>query len=53
MEYMLMQVVVYIYIKLINKRLSQKITVAEAEVFSLKNQMLMVAVIMLVALFLA
>lgn len=50
---MLVQLVVYIYIKLKHERLAQKIPIAEAEVFSLKNQMLMVAVIMLVALFLA
>ena len=53
MEYMLMQVVVYIYIKLINERLAQQESIAIAIMRSLEYQMLMVAVIMLVALFLA
>ena len=43
----------YIYIKLINERLAQKIAIAIAKVLSLENEMLMVAVIMLAALFLA
>lgn len=52
-EYMLMQIVVYIYIKLINERLAQQQSVAIAIMRSLEYQMLMVAVIMLAALFLA
>lgn len=53
MEYMLMQVVVYIYIKLINERLTQQESIAVAIMRSLEYQMLMVAVIMLATLFLA
>ena len=53
MEYMAVQVVVYIYIKLINERLAQQEPVAIAIMISLEYQMLMVAVIMLAALFLA
>ena len=53
MEYMAVQVVVRIYIKLINERLAQQESVAIAIMRSLEYQMLMVAVIMLVALFLA
>ena len=53
MEYMLMQIVVYIYIKLINERLAQQESIAIAIMRSLEYQMLMVAVIMLAALFLA
>ena len=52
MEYMLMQIVVYIYIKLINERLAQQESVAITIMRSLEYQMLMVAVIMLTALFL-
>ena len=52
-EYMAVQVVVNIYIKLINERLAQQESVAIAIMRSLEYQMLMVAVIMLVALFLA
>lgn len=43
----------YIYIKLKHERLAQKIPVAIAIVLSLEDEMLMVAVIMLAALFLA
>ena len=53
MEYMLMQIVVCIYIKLINERLAQQEPIAIAIMRSLEYQMLMVAVIMLAALFLA
>ena len=53
MEYMAVQVVVRIYIKLINERLAQQESIAIAIMRSLEYQMLMVAVIMLVALFLA
>lgn len=53
MEYMLMQIVVYIYIKLINERLAQQESISIAIMISLEYQMLMVAVIMLAALFLA
>ena len=53
MEYIAVQVVVYIYIKLINKRLAQQDSIAIAIMRSLEYQMLMVAVIMLAALFLA
>lgn len=51
-EYMAVQVVVYIYIKLINERLAQQESVAIAIMRSLEYQMLMVAVIMLATLFL-
>ena len=53
MEYMAVQVVVYIYIKLINERLAQQESIAIAIMRFLEYQMLMVAVIMLAALFLA
>ena len=53
MEYMLMQIVVYIYIQLINERLAQQESIAIAIMRSLEYQMLMVAVIMLTTLFLA
>lgn len=52
-QYVFVQLVVYIYIKLKHERLAQKIPVAIAKVLSLENEMLMVAVIMLAALFLA
>ena len=52
-EYMAVQVVVNIYIKLINERLAQQEPISIAIMFSLEYQMLMVAVIMLAALFLA
>ena len=52
-EYMLMQTVVNIYIKLINERLAQQESISIAIMISLEYQMLMVAVIMLAALFLA
>lgn len=52
-DYMAVQVVMYIYIKLINERLAQQETIAIAIMRSLEYQMLMVAVIMLVALLLA
>ena len=53
MEYMAVQIVVCIYIKLINERLAQQESIAIAIMRSLEYQMLMVAVVMLVALFLA
>ena len=53
MEYIAVQVVVYIYIKLINERLAQQESISIAIMRSLEYQMLMVAVIMLAALFLA
>ena len=53
MEYMAVQVVVNIYIKLINERLAQQESIAIAIMRSLEYQMLMVAVKMLAALFLA
>ena len=52
-EYMAVQTVVCIYIKLINERLAQQESIAIAIMRSLEYQMLMVAVIMLAALFLA
>lgn len=51
-EYMAVQVVVCIYIKLINERLAQQESIAIAIMSSLEYQMLMVAVIMLATLFL-
>ena len=53
MEYIAVQVVVCIYIKLINERLAQQQSIAIAIMCSLEYQMLMVAVIMLATLFLA
>lgn len=52
-QYVFVQFVVYLYVKLIYKGLSQKPAVAIAVVLSLEDEMLMVAVIMLAALFLA
>ena len=52
-QYVLVELVVNLYVKLIYKGLSQKPAVAIAVVLSLEYEMLMVAVIMLAALFLA
>lgn len=52
-QYVLVELVVNLYVKLIYKGLSQKPSVAIAIVISLEDEMLMVAVIMLAALFLA
>ena len=52
-QYVLVELVVNLYVKLIYKGLSQKPSVAIAKVLSLENEMLMVAVIVLAALFLA
>lgn len=52
-EYMLVQLVMDVDVQLIYKSVAQKPAIAFAIVISLKNEMLMVAVIMLAALFLA
>ena len=53
MQNILVQFVVNIHIKLVDKRVAEQIAIAIAKVLALEYQMLMVAVIMLVALFLA